>query len=121
MWCTQSFAFIADGEVKNVVVCDSYEAACGIAKSIYGENATAEDVTQYSVQTGDKFNKGKFIRDDEEIKPIPTIEERLNNLNASATDLEEAACDLSTVYEDRIAALEEAVKELTALVKKGDK
>jgi len=119
MWCTQSFAFIADGEVKNVVVCDSYEAANQIAKSIYGENATAEDVTQYSVQTGDKFNKGKFTRDNEEIKPMPTIEERLNNLKASSKDLEEAACDLSEAYESRIVALEEALCELSTLITGG--
>ena len=116
MWCTQNFAFIADAVIKDIVVCDDYNVANQLAQNIYGLNAIALDVTHYAVQKGDAYLNNKFYRDGEEIFPLPTVEDRLNELEASETTLEEATCDLNSDYEQRISDIEEALCELAEII-----
>lgn len=120
MWCTQNFALIANGKIKNIVVCDDYDIANKISQHTYGQNAIAVDVSQYNLQASDTYENGKFYRNGEEIKANETVEDRLIKLRASATDLEEAACDITESYEERIVAIEEALCELSELLTKGE-
>ena len=115
MWCTQNFAMIADGEVKNIIVCDDYDVANELAQGMYGNNAVAFDVSQYSVIIGDKYENGKFYRAEEEIKPNPTVDELINKLNADTQALEEAACDLDESIYQRLADIEEALCEIAEM------
>lgn len=116
MWCTQNFAFIADGEVQDVVVCDDYNIANELAVNMYGKDAIALDCTHYALQKGDIYFKQKFYRDGEEILPEPTVEDKINELIASTTNLEEATCDLNDDYEQRIIDIEEALCELAEII-----
>ena len=120
MWCTQNFAFVADDEVKDVVVCDNINTATQIAKNIYGPDTVVLDVTRYEVQLGDNFRNGKFYRGKKEILASPSVEDRLNGLTASSSDLEEVACELTERYEERISDLEEAFCELSSLLLGGE-
>lgn len=117
MWCTQNFALIAKGKVQDIVVCDDYNVANQIAVTMHDKDAIAVDVSQYDLQTGDTYKDGKFYRDNKEIQPKESIESQLIKLRASVTEVEEAACEITSVYEDRLAAIEEALIELSILIK----
>ena len=116
MWCMQNFALIADGKIKDIVVCDDYNVANQIAQNVHGQGATAADVTHYALEVGDEYDNGKFYRDGKEIQPLPSVEDKLNELNAAAESLEEAACDLDGLYAQRLADIEEALCEISELI-----
>ena len=116
MWCTQNFAFINDGLIKDIVVCDDYDVANNLARNIYGANAIAFDVSHYSLQIGDVYSNGRFYRGEEEILPNPTVEDKINELTAETISLEEATCDLNDDYERRISDIEEALCELAEII-----
>lgn len=116
MWCTQNFAFIVDGEVKDIVVCNDYNVANQIAQNIYGSGAIATDVTHYTVDIGDTYTNNKFFRGEREIHPLPTVEDKLNGLGGSVADLETAACDLDETIYQRILDIEDALCEISEML-----
>lgn len=90
----QTFAFILDSEVKQIICCETYGIADQLAKNMLGNKAYAVDVTQYRVTSGYKyidgvfydFNNNKVIREntaEEDVKIAKTrcneLEEELNN------------------------------------------
>lgn len=90
----QTFAFILDSEVKQIICCETYGIADQLAKNMLGNKAYAVDVTQYRVTSGYKyidgvfydFNNNKVIREntaEEDVKIAKTrcneLEEELNS------------------------------------------
>ncbi len=116
MWCTQNFAIIANERVENVMVCDDYDVANQLARSMCGENAIAIDVSHIAVEVGDTYRNGQFFRGEEAIEPERSIEDRLNELNGYAHVLEDAACELDEVVYQRLLELEDAVCELSEMI-----
>ena len=118
MWCTQNFAIIANERVENIMVCDDYDIANQLAKSMCGENAIAIDVSHIGVEIGDAYRDGQFYKGDEVIKPFPTVEELINKLRGDTSNLEEAACDLDENIYQRLADIEEALCEIAEMQNK---
>ena len=87
MWCNQVFSEINEGEVKNIIVCDNYEAANYLARCTYGDEAFAVDTTQYPLRIGDKYIDGRFFRlaveeggEEKEIFANPTEKQAIDEL-----------------------------------------
>lgn len=84
------FALISENEVKNVIVGDFYN--CNeIARIEYGEDAVAVEVTQYPVQSGDRYENGNFYRIVDgkrvSIDPVPTDSQKLDMLMSDNAQL----------------------------------
>lgn len=96
----QVFAQIYQEEVKNIVVCDSYEMANWLARATYGENALAVDCLQYPCVQGDKYRNGIFYHTDLDTKKemiieyVPTQEQQVQDLKAENEDLTVAVADV---------------------------
>lgn len=60
MYVKQTFAIVKDSTVVNDIVCDNYELANQLARSIYGEDAIAVESTQYPISIGDNYADGVF-------------------------------------------------------------
>jgi hypothetical protein len=60
MYVKQTFAIIQGETVKNDIVCDNYELANQLARSVYGEDAIAVESTQYPISVGDNYRDGVF-------------------------------------------------------------
>lgn len=60
MYIKQTFALIQGEIIKQDIVCDNYEVANQLARSVYGEDAIAVDSTQYPVSEGDYYINGNF-------------------------------------------------------------
>jgi hypothetical protein len=60
MYAKQTFAIIQGETVKNDIVCDNYELANQLARSVYGEDAIAVESTQYPISVGDNYRDGVF-------------------------------------------------------------
>lgn len=79
------YAYIANGEVQNVVICEDYATADYLAKTIYGPDAFAVECTQYRVGIGDKYHDGRFwsvnpdTGEETEIPYTPTTEQQVSN------------------------------------------
>lgn len=76
------YALIANREVQNIVVGD-FENCNKVARETYGENAIAVEVTQIPVYIGDSYDGAFWRREGAEmvrIKPIPTVEQQLEQL-----------------------------------------
>lgn len=94
------FAQIYSGIVRNIVVGDYYD--CDIAaKSTYGIEAFAIDVTQIPVQIDDLYEQGEFYRmvngKKKKIEPIPTDTERVNSLLTSTQNTNELLEEVATL------------------------
>ena len=95
----QVFAHILDNKIKNVIVCDNYEVANQLARSIYGQNAIAVECTQYPCGIGDFYIDNSFhYRDKDDPNkvgdPVPrknTAEEDAFEANSKATVLQDDA------------------------------
>ena len=93
----QVFAHILDTQIKNVIVCDNYEVANQLARSIYGQNAIAVECTQYPCGIGDFYIDNSFhYRDKDDPNkvgdPVPrknTAEEDAFEANSKATVLQD--------------------------------
>ena len=93
----QVFAHILDNKIKNVIVCDNYEGANQLARSIYGQNAIAVECTQYPCGIGDFYIDNSFhYRDKDDPNkvgdPVPrknTAEEDAFEANSKATVLQD--------------------------------
>lgn len=93
----QVFAHILDNKIKNVIVCDNYEVANQLARSIYGQNAIAVECTQYPCGIGDFYIDNSFhYRDKDDPNkvgdPVPrknTAEEDAFEANSKATVLQD--------------------------------
>ena len=93
----QVFAHILDNKIKNVIVCDNYEVANQLARSIYGQNAIAVECTQYPCGIGDFYiDKSFHYRDKDDPNkvgdPVPrknTAEEDAFEANSKATVLQD--------------------------------
>lgn len=67
MYVKQTFAIIQGETVKNDIVCDNYELANQLARSVYGEDAIAVESTQYPISVGDNYRDGVFYYKNSEI------------------------------------------------------
>ena len=67
MYVKQTFAIILSETVKNDIVCDNYELANQLARSLYGEDAIAVESTQYPISLGDNYRDGVFYYKNSEI------------------------------------------------------
>ena len=93
----QVFAHILDNKIKNVIVCDNYEVANQLARSIDGQNAIAVECTQYPCGIGDFYIDNSFhYRDKDDPNkvgdPVPrknTAEEDAFEANSKATVLQD--------------------------------
>ena len=93
----QVFAHILDNKIKNAIVCDNYEVANQLARSIYGQNAIAVECTQYPCGIGDFYIGNSFhYRDKDDPNkvgdPVPrknTAEEDAFEANSKATVLQD--------------------------------
>lgn len=92
----QVFAHILDTKIQNIIVCDNYEVANQLARTIYGDTAIAQECTQYPCGIGDYFvNNTFYYRDQDDPDkvgdPVPrknTAEEDASEANEKATNLE---------------------------------
>ncbi len=66
----QVFAQIVGEDIKNIMVCDNYELANQLSRMVYGNEASAEECTQYPVSIGDKFIDRAFYFKDG-VTPAP--------------------------------------------------
>ena len=85
----ENYAYILDGEVKNVgcFAVGGYTEANRIAATIYGDGAFAVEVTYIPTQAGDTYNNGVFYRGDVAIQPYPNEEEQLAAHETAIDDL----------------------------------
>ena len=60
MYVKQTFAIIQGETIKQDIVCDNYELANQLARSVYGDDAIAVESTQYPISEGDKYIDGYF-------------------------------------------------------------
>lgn len=96
------FALINEGEVQNTVV-GEYTDCDQAAKSMYGQEAFAVDVTQIPVQIGDSYD-GAFHRvvngETITIDPIPTDSQQIAALTASNEELRAYVEQIATALLD---------------------
>ena len=117
----QVFAHILDNKIKNVIVCDNYEVANQLARSIYGQNAIAVECTQYPCGIGDFYIDNSFhYRDKDDPNkvgdPVPrknTAEEDAFEANSKATVLQDdvAANTVDIEYLKIITGAEDATAD----------
>lgn len=93
------FAQVADGEVKNIMVCDNYPTADYLTKCIYGPDAFAVDCLQYACGIGDKYHDGAFWRVgvdgvETEIPYTPTEAQEIAGLKAESNELTLAMAEM---------------------------
>ena len=97
----QVFAHILDNKIKNVIVCDNYEVANQLARSIYGQNAIAVECTQYPCGIGDFYIDNSFhYRDKDDPNKVGDPVPRKNTAEEDAFE----ANSKTTVLQDDVAA-----------------
>ena len=97
----QVFAHILDNKIKNVIVCDNYEVANQLARSIYGQNAIAVECTQYPCGIGDFYIDNSFhYRDKDDPNKVGDPVPRKNTAEEDAFEANSKA----TVVQDDVAA-----------------
>ena len=97
----QVFAHILDNKIKNVIVCDNYEVANQLARSIYGQNAIAVECTQYPCGIGDFYIDNSFhYRDKDDPNKVGDPVPRKNRAEEDAFEANSKA----TVLQDDVAA-----------------
>lgn len=104
----QIFAQICANDIKNIMVCDNYELANQLSRSIFGESAYAVECTQYAVSIGDKYQEGKFyFKDGVTLVPRQnTAEENEKLLLVQAKQLELNQSELLVDTDYRLSLLE---------------
>ena len=93
----RTFAFVKDDLVRDISVFapdGAYTAANDRAKTFHGSRAFAVDVTQIPVAIGDRYIAGRFYRNEEEIKSLPTDEQEIAEIKSESESL---STDLSDV------------------------
>lgn len=93
------YAEILDGDVKNVIVCNSYPLANRLTKACYGSNAFAVDCTQYPCAPGDRYRDNNFYRinkdgTEELIEYVPTQDQQIASLTTTIDVATEYMVDL---------------------------
>ena len=88
MKTNQEFALLShridDYIIQNIIVCTNYQTASTIARSEFGEDAIAVDVTLYPVEIGNTYKDGTFYNISNEVIPRnPTEAEQISKLNAT--------------------------------------
>lgn len=104
----QVFAQIQGQSIKNIMVCDNYELANQLTRSIYGDDAFAVECTQYPVSIGDKFIDGTFYFKDG-VTPVPrrnTAEEDAQQALTEINNLMEQTAEYTVDLDYRLSALE---------------
>lgn len=94
----QIYALILDDIVENIIVCDNYELANMLSRASYGEEAIAQDCTQYRCMIGDKWIDGKFYREtdsgDLEVEYVPTESQEIGIIKNDMSDMAEYLVEL---------------------------
>ena len=103
------FAQIFSSIVRNIVVGEYYD--CDIAaKSTYGIEAFAIDVTQIPVQIDDLYEDGNFYRmvngKKKKIEPIPTDSQKVESLMSSTQSANELLEEVATLLLELAEAAE---------------
>ena len=100
MWCNQIFSLMSQTNdssyvIENIIVADNYTLANKIAQSQYGINAIAIDTTLYPVSIGNTYKDGIFYNNKGvEIKPNPTEQQQINQLNSTIASLATIQSDI---------------------------
>ena len=104
----QIFAFILGEDIKNIVVCDNYELANQLSRAMLGNEAFAEDCTQYPVSIGDKFLGKRFVfKDGVTLVPrMNSAEEDAREVQSKIVALNEQQAELSVDTDYRLSLLE---------------
>lgn len=93
----QNFAFISEGIVQCITVCDSYTEGNRLAKAIYGSDAVAVDCTQWGCMVGDLYRDNVFYRvvgdEEQPVQNFPTEEQEIKILKVENEELLEAAVE----------------------------
>lgn len=108
MYVKQTFAIIQGETVKNDIVCDNYELANQLARSVYGEDAIAVESTQYPISVGDNYRDGVFYYKDSE-NAVPrqnTGEENALLAVEKVTDLESDIANDNVDTDYRLSIIE---------------
>lgn len=71
----------SEGEVINIIECTEQ----GVMGLTLPEEQSLWDCTQYAVSLGDLFKDGVFYHQSEPVKRIPTLEEKLAQVDGKAT------------------------------------
>lgn len=87
-----------DGTVQNIAMFNDYEEANQVTRTIYGENAFAEEY-KWLVQAGDKYKDGIFYTVDEKgnaelAEYIPTDSEQISQLSQENAELTIVLADM---------------------------
>lgn len=92
------WAFIKDGEVKNVIVCKDYSTADALAKNVIGTEAFAVEITQIPTAIGQTYENG-FFKDLEGnvIDPLPETEQEVVALRAENEALSQSQSEQDTI------------------------
>lgn len=108
MYVKQTFAIIRGETVKNDIVCDNYELADQLARSIYGEDAFAVESTQYPISVGDSYRDGVFYykNSDNEVPRQNNGEENALLAVEKVTDLESDIANYNVDMDYRLSMIE---------------
>ena len=79
-------AIIENGKVVNIIEC-SDEGLKGLR---FPAGQIVWDCGQYPVAIGDDFADGVFTREGEPLPPIPTIEQKLAEIQGEISDMQDA-------------------------------
>ena len=104
----QIFAIINETDIKNIMVCDNYELANQLARMTYGNEAFAEDCTQYPVSIGDKFiDRVFYFKDGVTMVPrMNTAEEDAQEAHVKADTLADQQAEIAVDIDYRLSLLE---------------
>lgn len=104
----QIFAQIVGEDIKNIMVCDNYELANQLSRMVYGDEAYAEECTQYPVGIGDKFiNRTFYFKDGVTIVPRRnTAEEDAQEARAKTDALADQQAEIAVDTDYRLSLIE---------------
>lgn len=110
MKTNQEFALLShrtdDYVVQNIIVCANYQTASTIARSEFGEDAIAVDVTLYPVEIGYTYRDGTFYDiSGDVVTRNPTEAEQISKLNATIIHQNTKIEYLETTLADQDALL----------------
>lgn len=118
------WAFIAENEVKNTIVCDTYPMADMLAKTALGGEAFAVEITQIPTGIGHSYVDGVFKDlNGNVITPLPTTEQEVVTLRTENETLNQALTESSMLLatqQEQIDEQSQAISELTILVAGGN-
>lgn len=108
MWCNQIFSLVTNEVIENIIVCDNYENANQIARTLYGEESYAVDTTQYPLGIGYKCVNGVFYTPDgkEEVVRNLTADEEASLALNKANNVETHQAEIELDVDHRLSMLE---------------